>query len=90
MMADSATHHIGKPVGARLQWYPSGSMEDSTNNDKAVVVVQMTINEDGKPENVEVFTPLFPAFDKIAVDVIRKCPIWKPRISHNRKQTASL
>lgn len=56
--------------------------------DMAVVLVDMTINENGQPENVEVAVPFHPAFDKIALDVLRKCPPWKPRISHNRRVKA--
>lgn len=55
------------------------------NADQAVVVVNFTINEDGKLEDVEVSTPFYPDFDKIAKNAIMKCPGWLPAINHNRK-----
>ena len=55
------------------------------NADQAVVVVNFTINEDGKVEDVEVSTPFYPDFDKIAKNAIMKCPGWLPAINHNRK-----
>ena len=55
------------------------------NGDKAVVVVTFTINEDGKVEDIEVSTPFYPAFDKIAKNAIAKSPVWLPSINHNRK-----
>ena len=55
------------------------------NADQAVVVVNFTINEDGKLEDVEVSTPFYPDFDKIAKNAIMKCPGWLPAINDNRK-----
>ena len=55
------------------------------NGTLAVVVVSVTINEEGKPEDVEVTTPFHPAFDKIAINIIRNSPPWMPRIAQNRK-----
>ncbi len=54
------------------------------NGDSAIVVVQFTINEDGKVENVIVTNPFYPAFDRIVVYVIKNSPKWLPAISHNR------
>lgn len=56
-----------------------------TNSDVAVVVVRFTINEDGQVEDPFVSTPFHPLMDKIALEVIRKSPVWKPAIEHNRK-----
>ena len=55
------------------------------NADKAVVVVTFTINEDGKVEDIEVSTPFYPEFDKIAKNAIMKSPAWIPASNHNRK-----
>jgi TonB family protein len=55
------------------------------NGNMAVVVVEFTINEEGKTEDVEVAIPFHPEFDKIAVDIIRRSPAWQPAIAHNRK-----
>ena len=49
------------------------------------VGVSFTINEEGKAEDIELTVPFHPEFDQIAVDIIRKSPVWKPAISHNRK-----
>ncbi len=55
------------------------------NADKAVVVVEATIDEDGNVTNVELNTPLYPAFDEIALKAVRNSPKWKPAIQHNRR-----
>jgi antitoxin component YwqK of YwqJK toxin-antitoxin module len=55
------------------------------NGDKAIVVIDAIIDEEGNVTNVTVGTPFHPAFDKIAVDVIRKSRQWEPAIQHNRK-----
>lgn len=55
------------------------------NADKAVVVIDATIDEEGNVINVDVSTPFHPAFDKIAVEVVSKSPQWQPAIQHNRK-----
>jgi len=50
-----------------------------------VVEVGFTINEQGKPEDVEVLVPFHPDFDRIAEIAILRSPLWLPAISHNRK-----
>ncbi len=55
------------------------------NGDKAIVVIEAIIDEEGNVTNVTVGTSFHPAFDKIAVDVIRKSRQWEPAIQHNRK-----
>jgi outer membrane biosynthesis protein TonB len=55
------------------------------NRDKAIVVVDAVIDEEGNVTDVAVSTPFHPAFDKIAVEVVRKSPQWQPAIIHNRK-----
>jgi Gram-negative bacterial TonB protein C-terminal len=52
---------------------------------QAVVVVTGTINEEGKVIDVEVSAPLYPAFDKIALEALKDSPKWVPAVSHNRK-----
>jgi outer membrane biosynthesis protein TonB len=56
----------------------------------AVVVVRFIINEDGQIEDPFVSTPFHPLMDKIALDVIRKSPLWKPEMDHNRRAKAYL
>ena len=56
-----------------------------SNGNMATVGVEFTITEEGKIEDAEVVTPFHPEFDKIALDVIRNSPPWKPAIAHNRK-----
>jgi TonB family protein len=71
-----------KYLGRNLYW-PNGLK--FSNATQAVVVVSLTIDEEGKPQDVEVSIPLHPEFDKIAVNVIRNSPKWLPAVSHNRK-----
>jgi|SRR5579871_2113274 len=56
-----------------------------TNSDMVVIVVDATINEDGKLSDIEIRVPFHPAFNKIAIDVMKKSPPWIPAVEHNRK-----
>jgi TonB family protein len=56
-----------------------------TNGDQAVVVVEATIDEEGKVADAEVVVPFYPAFDKIALEAIRRSPAWAPAFRHHRK-----
>jgi len=56
-----------------------------TNGDEATVVIQATINEDGKVTDAEVDVPFYPAFDKIALEAVRRSPDWIPAMDHHRK-----
>jgi len=56
-----------------------------TNGDEATVVVRATINEDGKVMDAEVDVPFYPAFDKIALEAVRRSPDWIPAMDHHRK-----
>jgi hypothetical protein len=56
-----------------------------TYGDEATVVVGATIDEDGKVMDAEVVVPFYPAFDKIALDAIRRSPNWIPAMDHHRK-----
>jgi len=55
------------------------------NADKAVVVVAAVIDEDGNMTDVEINTPLYPAFDDIALKVVKHSPKWQPAVQHNRR-----
>lgn len=55
------------------------------NADKAVVVVDIEINEDGTIGEVNVSTPLHPDFDIMAFNAIKRSPQWQPAMSHNRR-----
>lgn len=65
----------------KLYW-PVGYKFD--NGDMAVVVIELTINEDGKVADAEVVTPFHPAFDQIALRTIQLSPKWQAAIEHNR------
>jgi Gram-negative bacterial TonB protein C-terminal len=56
-----------------------------TNSNKATVVVAFVLTEEGKVEDVHVVTPFHRLMDDIAMDAIKKSPLWKPRLDHNRK-----
>lgn len=92
-LADTSQSHAGASFKGGLSgwqhylnnklYWPGGY--EFSNGNQAVVLIQLTINEDGNLENVEVAIPFHPVFDKIALDIIRNSPAWKPAISHNRK-----
>lgn len=55
------------------------------NTDQVVVVVDFTIDENGKVKDIAAAVPFHPAFDKIALDAVRRSPDWTPAIQQNRK-----
>lgn len=55
------------------------------NGDKAVVVVNFMIDENGKITDVNLQTPFHPAFNEIALKVVRTAPDWQPAMNHNRR-----
>ncbi len=55
------------------------------NGNMAVVVVELTINEEGKPEDVFVAVPFHKEFDKIALRAVSGSPAWNPAMANNRK-----
>jgi antitoxin component YwqK of YwqJK toxin-antitoxin module len=65
----------------KTYWPPTYTL---TNTDKVTVVVNFTINEEGKVEDAFVSVPFHALFDNIALDVIKKSPDWLPRKDHNR------
>jgi antitoxin component YwqK of YwqJK toxin-antitoxin module len=66
----------------KLYWPPGYKI---TNANMVTVGVQFVIDEAGKPQDVEIVVPFKTEFDKIAVNIIRNCPEWKPAIRQNRK-----
>jgi len=55
------------------------------NADSAIVVIAAVVDEDGNVTDVEVNTPLYPAFDDIALTAVKKSPKWIPAMQHNRR-----
>lgn len=76
-----------KYLGKKL-YFPT--QYELVGNDKAIVVIDAIIDEEGNVTNVAVSTPFHPAFDKIAVEIIRKSPRWVPAIKHNRKMSSGI
>lgn len=53
--------------------------------DRATIVINFSINEDGKVCDAYVSSPFHPAYDNIALNIINKSKPWIPAIdSHNR------
>jgi TonB family protein len=69
-------------LGKNLYW-PAGYQ--FAEGDMAVVVIDLTVNEEGKVEDVEVAIPFHPEFDKIALKVVSQSPTWQPAMIHNHK-----
>jgi TonB family protein len=59
-----------------------------TNTNQVTVVVQFVIDEEGKVNDVAIFQPFDPVFDKQAIKIIQQSPTWLPAIEHNRKVKA--
>ena len=55
------------------------------NGDRAVVIVDFSIDEDGKVGDVTLYSSFHKSFDDIAIEVVKKSPLWKPAIDHNRR-----
>lgn len=54
------------------------------NGDKAIVIVEATIDETGAITNIEVVVPFHEAFNQIAIDAFKKSPKWVPAFQHGR------
>jgi hypothetical protein len=52
--------------------------------DEATVVIMATIGEDGRIMDADVKIPFYPAFDRIALETVRRCPNWLPAMDHHR------
>jgi hypothetical protein len=68
---------------ARKLYFPPGL--EFKNTDAITVLTSFAVEEDGNIKDAFVDIPLFPQFDAIALDVIKKSPKWKPAIQNNRK-----
>lgn len=55
------------------------------NTDVITVVVNATVDEEGKISDVYVSVPFDPKFDDEAVRVMKRSPKWLPAISNNRR-----
>lgn len=64
-------------------YWPQGVV--LTNTEFVTIGISYTINEEGKPVDVEVYTPFNSLFDDIAVKIIRNSPAWVPAVLYNRK-----
>lgn len=53
------------------------------------VGVEFTVDENGKIIDPHVYLPFHPAFDRIALLVVKNSPAWKPTVHHNRKIKAT-
>jgi hypothetical protein len=72
------THYLDRTL-----YFPS--QYNITNGDEATVVIVATIGEDGHVVDAAVQIPFYPAFDKIALDAVRRSPAWIPAMDHHRK-----
>ncbi|SDC88836.1 energy transducer TonB [Niabella drilacis] len=71
---------------SRLVMPPNYKIE---NSDRAIVVVDFIVDEEGRIEDAFTSVPFHPAFDKIALDIIKASPKWNPATdAHNRKAKA--
>ena len=59
------------------------------NGDRASVILNFDINEQGDVVNLFVQTPFHPAFNDIAFRALKRSPKWNPAINHNRKVTSN-
>jgi antitoxin component YwqK of YwqJK toxin-antitoxin module len=70
-----------KYLGKKLYFPPKYKI---VNGDKAIVVIDAIIDEEGNVTDVTVSAPFHKAFDEIAVAVVKRSPKWEPAIQHNR------
>lgn len=74
-----------KYLSKHLYW-PS---ELQFNTSASVTIgVNFTVDENGKVTDAEVSLPFHKEFDKIALNIIKSSPAWKPATSYNRKVKA--
>lgn len=72
---------------AKNLFFPSNY--EIQNNSQIIVVVSGTVTDEGKIIDIEVSVPVAAAFDKIALDALRKSPNWIPAVLNNRKVYSS-
>lgn len=58
--------------------------------DEATVVIAATIGEDGRIMDADVKIPFYPAFDRIALETVRRSPNWLPAMDHHRAVQATV
>lgn len=78
--------------GGEAKWrdYLEGNLQfpedvKLVNTDVITIVVNATVDEDGKISDVYVSVPFDPKFDDEALRVMKRSPKWLPSISHNRR-----
>lgn len=64
-------------------FFPNGF--DVVNKDKVIIVVNFTIDENGKTENIYISNPIDDKIDSLVVKAIQDSPKWIPATNHNRK-----
>lgn len=74
-----------KYLEKNIYWPPNLNF---TTPGSITVMIDFTIDENGKVTDPKVSLPFYPDFDKIALTIIKKSPDWMPRIAHNRKVKA--
>ena len=67
----------------RRLYFPIGYQ--IVNGDKAVVVVNFTIDENGDVKDVRLQTPFHPVFNDLAIKAFKNSPKWIPAMNHNRR-----
>lgn len=71
-----------KYLGKNIYWPSNFEFNTSAT---VTVVVDFSIDENGKVADIEISLPFRPEFDQIAFKIIKNSPDWKPAIFHNRK-----
>lgn len=71
-----------KYLGRKIYFPPNYQI---INGDKAVVVIEFTVTENGEIADVTLKTPFHKAFDDIALMAVKGAPKWKPAMDHNRR-----
>jgi antitoxin component YwqK of YwqJK toxin-antitoxin module len=64
-------------------YFPSGYKIE--NDDKAILIVEFTVDDEGNVKNPRLDAPLHPVFDDIVLKVFKRSPKWIPAMEHNRR-----
>ncbi|MEO8172746.1 MAG: energy transducer TonB [Sediminibacterium sp.] len=67
----------------RNLYFPSGYKIQ--NDDKAVLIVEFIVDEEGNVKDTRLEAPLHPIFDDVVLRAFKKSPKWIPAMDHNRK-----
>lgn len=73
-------------LNRKLYWPPNYKFSESGT---VTVGVEFTIDENGKIIDPYIYLPFHPEFDKIALEVVKNSPAWKPAVQHNRRIKAT-